>query len=733
MSRGTIHPVHNALTAPISVTTFANPKNFYQSTKRAYLQLQTQQTSDFIASPGFINPKQSSWGTLLSESITVTEASPSEDGLPLGDSVDQIDFTVTADEGLPLGDSVFTDPVLVDDGIPLGDSVVSEVQSTEDNDAIDLGDSASPTGYVKDDSSGLPLGDESSFTATLKDDTSGLPLSDSALASFIITGDDGLPLSDSVHQIVDETAAGSCCIQIDYPVTEAGSCNITVLEYDMADVVSLTSPSNPFAPTVIINGGTVVSNPSTLPPVIPSNYNGIRIADPGLGNESICNLFQYSVNLTLGGGTFSFLSKNQIGQIGQVLSIFGIQGVITKEGPHVSASGVGRICSGIFGNRAMNQQLLLVMDQTNVSGLVPNIILQQPPSIEWSTLSAAALDIARASGVGVQWAAKDAPLTDMFAQTGMKVIDAIRSLASRVNAIVVYNGKGGYVVTDPTHGYGPTFTLPECNLVGLGGFEVASLLDMDNQILVFPIEPANGSTVQLGQIASRDLSKSATQIFSTTPAKVERIGEARTVIQTGQPDSRFPLPGAYDQVVCHVVVTDESLVGGIVTTDPNQWFGPSVGSPLTIETDPSGKQNVVLTSADFPSQIANADPNSFTFEIGYTRNTAAMDTAYDNAFQERLQQQRMLVEAQQQSIVFFRAYEGSLNTAFFGQIPQPGNPASISYNGASINGMVESVSISYPGNIAIQIGSYVEQNFLTPRARLDWFNATNNPTPPGIY
>lgn len=580
--------------------------------------------------------------------------------------------------------------------------------------------------FIVEHTDSLDISDSSTYQIEI-DHRESLTLHDDM--PIFAEGTESLDLHDRVVIIVDEDSLVSMTVQIDSVIDELSSTMLAIAPYAPEPVSVLDSPDNPFLPTIAVDGEYLTDNEDTQPVGgVAGTSIYINLANPGLGDASLCGLYSYSINLTLGGGTFSFLSEDRIGSIGTGLQIFGLGAIVTEEGRHYSSSGIGWATNGIFGTRAMNKQLLLGLHQTAIHDIAPSYLMESPKSNTWTTVASAARALANAAGVDLVWMAQDAPLTDLFPQTGQTVRQAIEGLAARVSGVLVYTG-ATYVVVDPVRGYGSGFSLPDCRLLAPGGVEVKDILDLDTSILFFPVEGDTGAAVTRGGLASADMADISPTLFPPKPSKVESIGSMRSKIEAGQTVQYFDLPGDYREVKAQIVVEDASLVGGLVTLDSNVWVGTELSPALPVITRASGKKQVVVAASNFPSNLSDGD---FSLNVGYTRHTEPIDEAFEKAREDAINRKRHLLEAQQQALRYFRATQGTINTVFFGQVPIPGGKGNITFESAVMSGMIESVNISSPGYMSLQIGRYVQTSFISPRAQLDFFQATGTPRPPGV-
>lgn len=519
------------------------------------------------------------------------------------------------------------------------------------------------------------------------------------------------------------------------------STEIQSLNYAAPAISDPTNPTNSFFPSIYIDGSTYSEHVATAIPSPPAK--GVYInADWGAG---ICDIIGYQVSLGLnGGGQFSMLTQTPVAAIGSVVTLFGITGVITYSACVSGRSAKGYKTEGIFGNsRELNKQMLLVLQAPQLKHLNSlfrqDIFLQNAPSTQWRSVADCALAIASYAQIGLSWQAPDVPLTDAFLETGITVGDALRSLAGRVGALFLWNGNTNYVVTTPDTGYGGWATVP-CELVNAGGIEVGTILDLTGPILYFPVNPVqNGNAIFnrrdpiLFPPAAPIISKgSFTQVptLNAAPRYIDLDGDTKLT------DGVIPIVNSENGLRYQIVrginqpdTGDPGIVPKILDTVPSSpTFGQLVddvshwvplGTPIVKGLD--GKYKAEITNATFPGGLLN---NQFSYNIGYLRDTTGLNTAAQDAFNENVQRKKLLMQAQQERIRYFRAQSGSLNFRFFGSLPMPGNRVTINYDDCNMAGIVESVSASYPDkNCTMTVGRYIRIEVPTARSTLDVFLA----------
>jgi hypothetical protein len=638
------------------------------------------------------------------DAIKPTHLVSFEEAQPLDDTDRSIALTLTMDEPQPLaGDCLARLNIQFEEGQPLGDdgSFYSRLVQFEEHQ--DLG--------------------ESELLSLNRTFSEGQDLGDDLKKGVGKVFEEAQPLADDMAFIQRVKRDYSSILEIKQYVSKDLAAELGVLHSTPRAISSITDPLNPFKPagtpiTIIFQGNVIAGNP------VVGADNLVWISS--LGVAGTCGLVKFNINLTFGGGSFSIQTRASLGNVGGSVEICGLTGTIIETGP-IESSSEGNIweANGIFGSRNMNKELLLTLDDasnnngTSIRSLFPDQYLQSAPSQLWTTVA----DVARASAslanVNLYWMCVDAPLTDGFAETGIKVGEAINSLASRVGAVVCWEGGDNYVVIDPTQGYGPGFFLPHCSLVLPGGMRGPfDILDTKGPVVLLPVKPANqGGIVLLPAPFAPPKPPPVEQLYNV-PRKI-KIDEAPILVD---------IPGDYKQSKVQIIVQPADLGDPYTTVDgspenPPQWFDFTF--PISVD-NVTGKRRIRIDqNAPYPPSLHD---KKFNLNVGYIRQTDGLNTSYDADFQNSLTRQKLVIQAQLERIRYFRTKAATVQCEFFGQVPLPGGPSSITFNGRSISGILENVSISGsaepPYTMSVSIGQYVSTNLLSAKARLDWFLAT---------
>ena len=521
----------------------------------------------------------------------------------------------------------------------------------------------------------------------------------------------------------------STVIQVPHYREALYTTEVIAKHYTPAPINDIEHPDNPFEPTVVVNGQVIVEHSSTTRGASGNgNYYSIR-------EESIlpgCDIKTYSLDYRYGGGIFSIQSKLPFADVGQIVQLFGLKCLVTDidEGSSDEA-GDDCVTSGLIGDsRQLSKELLLVLDVPGVGGLNGLIPVSSPTSLQWTTVSEAAKAIADFAGIPLLWLAADAPLTEIFLETGTLVVDAINSLASRVNAFLTFDGNNTWIVTDPITGYGGWTGVPSCGLFGTRSFRVQKHLDMRTGFVSLPITPTGSSGVT-----------DMTSIIYAPPPIVEHLQGFGVRIESDQAPGLVPLPGDWGETYIQIhlptinsgtvsdgaverYVPGTQLPPGVVavpnsTKDPQQWF--KFGFPI-YKDKRSGKEYAVVTSQHFHEDLID---QQFSLNVGYTRRVQPLQDAFSRDVSEAIDRRRAEEQFQQERIRYFNQRTARIQFAFFGSLPVPGNKVSLSFKTKAITGTVESVNISKDTTgipmVNLVVRDYAKFNLLNPRAILDWY------------
>lgn len=643
-----------------------------------------------------------------SEGLGITDLAVPNVGIANSDSLSMSDVGtegvgVPDPEGLGMDDGGSISGTFTTELLDISDSIATNVTiSNEDDLPID---DSSPGGteqvWAEDDFS-ISDSNAENITIYLEDD---LEIDDSeSQAGEIVQAEDNLSIQDSFTIAMVTTISGGMRIQIAIDQTATYSNQISVLADSHVPTTSLTNPANVMQPSLYVGGVPIVTNPSTAP--VGSLGDADVFVNFLAAGLPICDIYNFNLNFEFGGGTWSISTVQPWAALGDKISIFGMVGLVTRFGKIANNSANGYITKGIFGSANLNKQLLLVANEPasqHLAGLIPNQYLNQPPTSQWSTISNAARAIAGAANLSLYWAAKDAPLTDLFPESGTTVMSALQSLAGRVKGIVCWDGNSTYVVINPNQGWGQWGGIPDCNMLAPGGVTTEAIQDIEDAIILLPINTTTGNT---------NISLVPSALTPVNPL-IYTLSNYSVVPSASTPAAKVDVPGDFFAMYAQNVVTDPSgVTGPFITTNPNTWT--KVNTP-PIETDPdTGKRYFSIGSSFFP-----VGASGFRLNVGYARNDGALTSSLNQQISEAKQKQNLVTEAQLDLIRYFRTNESTINTFFFGSVPLPGMRIVYALNNISFQGIIETVSISSPGYMTLSIGTYQQISFISPKALLD--------------
>lgn len=502
--------------------------------------------------------------------------------------------------------------------------------------------------------------------------------------------------------------------------------------------------TNPFKPTVIVNGTVLYSDPSTLPSSITNSNVYINLNSSGaitgdlIPNESICDVFSAGFTLDYAGGRFNVITGSQFANIAQIITFFGLPAAVTAVGPAVTNTEIGTQTSGVFGSLQANKQLNLLLYGSAANQLLINPALAQANSNFGLTVKAVAQMVATAAGIGLQWLANDLPILQLNLQSTMTGIAALQYLASMVNATVRWSGINSYTVTYPNATAGGTWTLPDCQLLASGGIRAQNLYDLEtgltgtsdgnlyvSQVMnVAPIQSganlatSGTSVLPVSTILNNETSTTTSggTLFGQGPIPPIQQWRAITkALTVNDPDIAVDLPIDYDAVYIQIVVPDANFAGSQYTVPASQQSTQWFLLPGPIQTINRGNIYVpqVLIQADtFPPTDTSVQNGNFTMNIGITRKIPQKQ--FNDLAASSFDLQSYLLS--KNLFRWVKTYTGTIQCLFYGVIPLPGMYLSATANGVTVEGVCESVSFSSPGILTMQVAQYARANFNTPFA-----------------
>ena len=462
--------------------------------------------------------------------------------------------------------------------------------------------------------------------------------------------------------------------------------------------------------------GSTYSNVTTLINLNPPN------------SIDLSKAFSFNFNLNYSGGTWDLLTTQNplpgLGTgIGESLDIWGLLGSITAQGPYVANQAIGTHYSGIFGQPLLNKQInILLATNFALAPLIANQSLTTAPNTLWVTAKGAALAIAAAVGINLNWAVTDASLNNFQLEGTMSAFAGLQSLASRVGATLRWNGGTNYTVLYPDQPSG-SWSVPNCQLLTANGMNIQTLLDLQtgivgsgsgvgqqNQSVV--ILPGTQMASNLALAGQYNTPNNGPQSNAASPA-VTQVAKITKRLTSDDPYLVYDLPVDYDQVYIQILVPPgKDKSGQFVTNSPSDWFSYNVSfglaqSPVQM-TNVGGIYipQVVVPYQVFPTN-QSVQANHFVMTIACTRKqlgnasktAATISLATDN------------LAKYYQSIRFAQTGAGTINCLFFGSIPLPGFFVSATAEGQTVQGICQSVSFSSPGILAIEVAQFTRVNF----------------------
>lgn len=499
-----------------------------------------------------------------------------------------------------------------------------------------------------------------------------------------------------------------------YSTNIAGTVNTLV-------AATATGGSNPFNPSIAIGGNTIIG------PTAPVNAKTVYISIPNTGISTVPSwddLYQYGVTLDYGGGNFNIASSVPVGALGQNIQIFGLNAVITGGGTNgieYSSSLKGYRASGIFGNARLNKQINLSVGG-NITGapitLSPSLLQAAPNT--WLTARSIAQLMGSICGVNVHWATQDVSVKDFSLEPGVKGIDVIRSMAGRVGATLRWFGNNNYYVAYPNQTTG-AFYVPNQNLIAQGGISKLPLLDLETGVggvnQGFFVVPGFSTTSSTPQGTATVPLPSA---GSNNPT-VTQVAKVTKLLTDDDPPLIFDLPFDYDQVYIQILIAPGQSTSGanglgiqnFVTTDPQQVFlfsDVGFGNQYVFNTL-VGNAYIPQTKVDAALMPENDAVQAGNFVLTIFATHKGLQGAFEQQQQDAINN---AASTQARNPQFIKTYQGKINCLFFGVMPLPGMYGSATVDDLTVAGVIESVTFTPPGLLAIDVAQYARINMVQP-------------------
>lgn len=529
---------------------------------------------------------------------------------------------------------------------------------------------------------------------------------------------------------------------------------IPVLQNTLVAVTNATSASNPFAPTLVVNGTTIyagVGNPAPASVANTSLY--FKYLSAGVTGLDLCEIYNFGLNLDYSGGNFQVTSRQplagSINNLGEDVTFFGFKGAITESGRIVSSSVKGYKAAGVFGPLLMYKQFgFVAASNLQTRQVTSNQRLTMPHLTDKMTVEGVAkamlsvVSRQSAEPVTLHWAVQDAPYDNSLAESGMSALEALGQLAARSSGALRWDGNNHYTVAYPDICFGQ-FTVPDCSLIGVGGLEYTDYVDLGTGL-------TGAGVVIVPNSAQFDATKNE---IAKTPegqggaATVNQIVKITKLLTSDDPPLVYDLPQDYDTVHIQILVPATGSTGGTntlslnnwVTKRPEEFFTFDVGSGAAgtvgqnteyiFKTNVGGVMipQVKVDHRVFPTGNGTVDSGNFVLTLACTRRS--LNSAFEQAQKEVEDYQRAIQEWNVQNYKFVKTYSGTIHCLFFGSIPLPGMCASATVGDMTVSGVVESVNFSYPGFLTIQVAKYIRLNMMKPPLR--WNTSSRDHRPQG--
>lgn len=509
-------------------------------------------------------------------------------------------------------------------------------------------------------------------------------------------------------------------------VTASGSFALTT-------VSTATGATNPFMPTVAVGGNLLFGNTATLPPSLLNTSLYVQYLSSGvISNLDLTNLFSFSFQLDYGGGSFSFVSNYNATppDLGEEMTFFGLKGGIIERGEIRSNTQKGWIVQGTFGNLILHRQMILLLPGTQLAtvGTTQALIIAS----KGTTAASMANAIASAAGVTLTWNAQDIAYANTLQESGSTGLTSMSQLAARVGAGLRWNGNASYVVAYPPRTFG-TWICPDPHLITGAGLKYVKILDLESGI------KANGVYYGGFQIipALNNYDAGTTTMPINKQAagpQAQQVGKVSKLLTKDDPPVVFDLPQNYDKVYIQILVSGAHGTGGanqvsidnFVTIDPKEWkeFAIEGFANDYIFMDNVGGAYIPKCKVDFKLMPDNPSVQDNHFVLSIACTLKDLSGQFEANQQKTQNDAASLLAQQQDAYRWVKTYSGEINCLFYGVVPLPGMFGSATVDGLTVEGVIESVSINYPGIITIQVAQYAQIYYLNPLPNL---SAINNP------
>lgn len=720
--KNNIFPVHKDFQSLGSGTTFNALVSPLASSARAFQSFQTLNTGTTFTSPASSGFQYIGGGSpLVQISSSFSDAWPGTDNLSV-----LVDWTKNFTEAQPSTDFLFTGTVPLAESQPGGDALSIQISKFFEE-AQPGADAFQQQGVLTENQ---PGGD-ALFISVVKYFNEYAVCADEPIVAFpFFDFTSSNTVSVQPNFIVDSTNT----ISVDGYYDLSVSTDIVVKPSSLAPVVSLTASGNPFLPTLIQDGTTYVTNACSAPP---PGYVGtpgipyIGYTNNPIGGTSFCNLTGSNLSLDFSGGTFNIASQAPLGtgttyqdNLGKQVTVYGLAGTITDFGKTISSSANTYVTQGIFGTPNLNKAFTLLTYGAGqyFSFLTTNTNLQAAPPINsYTTLKGMAQAIAALCGVTVSWLIPDGPYHDIFSQNGITGLEALNTLAAQMGGQVRWDGGTTYTVAYPDY-YSGVWTVPLDTLLDAQGLKYSNHQDLSygvsgSGVLGIPTNNFFPSTI-----------KTVPQNTATQPQdNIEVVATVTKPYTSDDPITYIDLPNDIVSVKIQILVNPGQATGArYVTDNASIWYdlgSPGLGNPYVpiIKVGNAFVNKIALGYTLFPN-LAAINNGNFTMSFGIVRTS--LNTQFEAETQDLDLQKREIQARIAANIKYIKTYSGTIVCKFFGTVPVPGMWASATFCGETVEGVIESVTITGAGVVTIEVARYFRINFLD--AKLDYALTSGN-------
>lgn len=619
----------------------------------------------------------------IADSILLNDTRTFTDLAPLADSLNN-GFTQLAEQA-PISDTLDIQVVLtLEDTIPALDSLAS-IKSFEEF---------------------SPIADSLDITL-VKTFTEYLSSTDSAEAFMYVDQGDSVVVGVIQQVQYDDQVL----ISVSNPMDFSDSVNLAVLPNSFPLTTNASSVTNPFLPTIIVDGTIYTYNASTAPTTYNSTTNFVNYLPAGIGGITLCDVYDYSLNLDTSGGTWSILANAPLGALGASVNVFGMTGTVTNVGWESSSSGAGYRSQGIFGNELLSRPMNMFSWGTpGLYTLLTNPRGGQTSEQAFGTYAGAAYAIATRIGANLSWAINDFPYIDTFPQEGGSTGDALASIIASIGGSLRWDGGNNYSAVYPTQSTG-VFSIPNSGLITAAKY--------DN---IYNITTGTAGVGSFGfSTYTNNLALTTDLPATTIPAdqfQVQPIITNSKALTVNDPPIIANVPPDSVEAYIQILVNEgQSGTGAAyVTTDPNQWFslsGPGIANPYFRPDYGLAKSYQLKLYCDytlFPN-LAVINNGNFVLRIGVRRYDPAAEYAAAKALRDA--QIRNQIAKTVGQMRYVKGYDATVSCQFFGGIPLPGmRLQDVSLCGNIVEGgVIQSVSLASPGTLTINASKFATINY----------------------